>query len=135
MFMKWRRPEAAFPSSGLDVSNRERVMGWEMPLHPMGKAAAFLPLEIFEKGLKPPLWNSVWHMLFVADFFSFHVGSHDCTNFFFGHFKNSAPQGVWGGEGRPPPLDPSPKGTPTPLVWAHLRTIPQGINLVVCNPF
>ena len=29
----------------------------------MTKAAVFLPLRIFEKGLEPPLCNGVWHLL------------------------------------------------------------------------
>ena len=43
----------------------------EMPLHAMAKAAAFLVLDIFEKGLEPPLWNSVWQLLFAGDLFFF----------------------------------------------------------------
>jgi hypothetical protein len=39
-----------------------------MPLHAAATAAAFLPSEIFEKGLEPPLWNSVWQLLFAGVF-------------------------------------------------------------------
>ena len=46
MFMKRRKPEAALPWSGWDVSNSKRVMGWERPLHVMAKAAAFLHMEM-----------------------------------------------------------------------------------------
>ena len=53
----------------------------------MAKAAAFLPLEIFEKGLEPPLWNSVWQLLFAGDCFFFHVGSHNCTKICFRHLS------------------------------------------------
>ena len=48
MFMKWRKPEAALPWSGLGVSNRKACDGQfegegKMPLHAMAKAAAFSP--------------------------------------------------------------------------------------------
>ena len=70
-----------------------------MPLHVMAKAAPFLILEIFEKGLKTPLWTSVWQLLFTGDYF-FYVDSHDCTKNFFGTSTNSATQG---GGGHPIP--------------------------------
>ena len=48
-----------------DIAGRSRPSG-RMPLHAMAKAAAFLLLEIFEKGWEPPVWNSVWQLLFVC---------------------------------------------------------------------
>ena len=53
-----------------------------MPLRAMAKAA-FLRVEMFEKGLGPPVWNAVWRWLFAGDLFCFHVGSHNCTQKFF----------------------------------------------------
>ena len=80
MFMKWRKPETSLPWSGLHVSNRKRIMDslkeWHRDLRlprymnelrKVAKAEAFLPLEIFAKGLEPPLWNSVWQLLIAGD--------------------------------------------------------------------
>ena len=134
MFMKWKKADASFPWSGLDVSYWSRVLnavkewrwdsgcqfvlrvciyqlhymfvymwypflttsGWQllclhkgplpqplgltahmalrhvhigkMALYAMTKAAVFLALQVFEKGLEPPLCNSVWQLLVGGDF-------------------------------------------------------------------
>ena len=43
---------------------------WTVPLFP--------PLAIVEKEVEPPVWTSVWQLLFAGDL-CFHVGSHDFT--------------------------------------------------------
>ena len=115
--MKWREPEAGLPWSVLDVSNRKRVMGWERPLHAMAKAAAFLPLEIFEKGLEGLVWNSVWQLLIAGGLcFSCWLSRlHQKKNF--GTSKNSAPQERGGGGGGAPTHPRGPTHRPTPYRW------------------
>ena len=92
----------------------------EMPLHAMVKAAAFLPVEIFEKGLEPPVWNSVWQLLFAGDLF-FHVESHSFTKNSFRRPSKLAPPPGEGGVAQPdpsthppgpPPLKRSPAAFP-----------------------
>ena len=89
-----------------DIAAHSHPFG-EMPLHAMAKAAAFLPLEIFEKGLEPPVWNSVWQLLFAGDLF-FHVESHRFTK---NSFRRPSKLGPPPGEGGAQP-DPPPPWTP-----------------------
>ena len=107
MFIKWRKPEAALPQplafTACMAMRHVHPFG-EISLHAIAKAAAFLPLDIFEKGLEAPLWNSVWHVLFAGDFF---LGSHSCTKIFFDTSqKLGSPRGRGGGGGDPPPTHP-----------------------------
>ena len=67
----WQYSQLCLPCSPSGDLWRARVLGLllmfqtarEMPLHAMTKAAVFLPLQIFEKGLEPSLCNGVWHLL------------------------------------------------------------------------
>ena len=67
----------------------------------MAKAAAFLTLEIFEKDLDPPLWNSVWQMLFVGDLFLSRWLSPLHQKFVSAPLQTRHPRG--GGSPPPPP--------------------------------
>ena len=87
-------------------------LGREMPLHAMTKAAVFFPFKVFEKGLEPPLCNSVWRLLVGADFL-WGVCSQFCPESFFGTSGDSEPLGLGVGREVPPP-PPSPCLVPNP---------------------
>ena len=86
---------------------------------PWLKLRPFLPLEVFEKGLEPPVWNSGWQLLFAGDLCFFHVGSHDRTKNFWAPLKTRQTKG--GVDPPTPPLDPPPLLTGT--LGAHSRCI------------
>ena len=80
-----------------------------MPLRAMAKAAAFLPLEMFEKGLGPPVRNAVWRWPFGDLLFVFMLALTIAPKKFVNTSKNSAPQqgGLGGGGGQThPPTHP-----------------------------
>ena len=64
--------------------------------------AAFLRVEMFEKGLGPPVWNAVWRWLFAGDLLGFFMLALMIANSF-GHLyklgRNSGERGQ-----TPPPL-------------------------------
>ena len=68
-----------------------------MPLHAMAKDAALLVSEIFEKGLEPPLWNSVRQSLFVGDLFFFMLALTIYQKFVSAPLKSRHPKGGVGG--------------------------------------
>ena len=120
MFLQWTKPEAALPQSFDSMHGtaaRSHPFG-EMPLHAMAKAAAFLPSQSFEKGLEPPLGNSVWQLLFAGDLFFFTVALTIAPKKLFSAPKKSAPAG-WGLGGPNPPTHPE-RPHPHPLEQGSL---------------
>ena len=132
VFMKWRNPEAALPWSGLDVSNRKFVMDslkeWCWDLW-SPRYLNELPLEIFEKGLEPRLWNSV-RQLSAGDFFPM-VALMISPKLLFSTSKNSASRGVSRPTHSNPPSKercPAPSPSQPSLLPLHRpRCLPQQV--------
>ena len=68
-----------------------------MPLHALAKAAAFLPAELFKKGLEARLWNPVWQLLFAGNLFFVMLALPLAPKFFSAPLKTRHPKSA------PPP--------------------------------